>query len=202
MSKEKRLGRGLEALFGQLPVRNDSAASGPDEHRTTAERIRPSAAAESPRGCPPPADFFEHPPAAADDRVATDRHRPNLDATAAAMRPLADRSDRQQSASAAAGIRSPRNCNRWPKAFPPTGCCSRSLCESVARALPTHRRRAAASGGAAGRLDRRAGEYRRSRRPPNGRTGDRRKPAAQRSESAGKSRLVPTLFGAVRLHAG
>lgn len=50
MSKEKRLGRGLEALLGQIPARSDAASP---SHNSLA----------SPKAAPlsPPADFFEHP---------------------------------------------------------------------------------------------------------------------------------------------
>jgi ParB family chromosome partitioning protein len=58
MSKEKRLGRGLEALLGQIPPRSESTAS---------PQFRPESASESPFGpakptrSMPPADFIEHP---------------------------------------------------------------------------------------------------------------------------------------------
>lgn len=56
MSKEKRLGRGLEALLGQIPPRSESAAS---------PQFRPESASDSFLGAAkprpmPPADFFEH----------------------------------------------------------------------------------------------------------------------------------------------
>ncbi|MCC6125479.1 MAG: ParB/RepB/Spo0J family partition protein [Pirellulales bacterium] len=59
MSKEKRLGRGLEALLGQLPIKSDSMASGPNKIHASNES--PFGAANPPRMSPPP-DFFEHPP--------------------------------------------------------------------------------------------------------------------------------------------
>ena len=58
MSKEKRLGRGLEALLSQIPTRSEPASS---------SQFRPEGANESPFGTagstrtPPPEDFFEHP---------------------------------------------------------------------------------------------------------------------------------------------
>jgi ParB family chromosome partitioning protein len=49
MSKEKRLGRGLEALLGQIPARDATAPS------------HSSFAVPKPAPLTPPADFFEHP---------------------------------------------------------------------------------------------------------------------------------------------
>jgi ParB family transcriptional regulator, chromosome partitioning protein len=58
VSKEKRLGRGLEALLGQLPVKGDSTPSSPGKafgQTESAPGVSRSA------GTMPPADFFEHP---------------------------------------------------------------------------------------------------------------------------------------------
>ena len=52
------------------------------------------------------------------------------------------------------------------------------------------------------RLDRSAGANSRGRRPPDGRAGDCRKPAAQGSQRPGKGRLVRAISRPLRLHAG
>ncbi len=67
MSKEKRLGRGLEALLGQISVRNESVMS-TQHNRTPGEvdatvgqaKEEPIGVAPHPRPGPPP-DFFEYP---------------------------------------------------------------------------------------------------------------------------------------------
>jgi ParB family chromosome partitioning protein len=58
MSKEKRLGRGLEALLGQIPGRSEPAAS--PQFQPNGANESPFGAAKSTRPLPPP-DFFEHP---------------------------------------------------------------------------------------------------------------------------------------------
>ena len=67
MSKEKRLGRGLEALLGQISGRNESAL--PAQYNRTAnaldapidqEKEESAGIAPHPRPAPPP-DFFEYP---------------------------------------------------------------------------------------------------------------------------------------------
>ena len=67
MSKEKRLGRGLEALLGQISGRNESALPaqynripGAPDAPTVPEKEEPIGTAPHPRSTPPP-DFFEYP---------------------------------------------------------------------------------------------------------------------------------------------
>jgi ParB family chromosome partitioning protein len=58
MSKEKRLGRGLEALLGQLPVRTDASQS--TQYRSEPASETRFSGSQTTRPAPP-ADFFEHP---------------------------------------------------------------------------------------------------------------------------------------------
>lgn len=67
MNKEKRLGRGLEALLGQISARNESAlpaqynrAPGATDPATAQADEGPVGIAPRPRPVPPP-DFFEYP---------------------------------------------------------------------------------------------------------------------------------------------
>ncbi len=158
MTKERRLGRGLEALLGQLPVRNEPALP--------AQQRRPPAALAA-RPTPRPSPAADQPPAAAAAPSAEAlfrldvphaapgqfcrpaapsagrRRRPTQPPPAATCRRQDGRLDRRPTSHVRRGSTSarstatrpsrartstPTKCSRWPRAFRPTGCCSRWSC--------------------------------------------------------------------------
>jgi hypothetical protein len=82
VAKERRLGRGLEALLGQLPARNETAA--PAQHvepATVAAKDQISAPA-APAGPSAESLFWLDGPHAAPGQLAAQPHRPPVQATA------------------------------------------------------------------------------------------------------------------------
>ena len=149
MSKERRLGRGLEALLGQLPARNETAAAAPAERPPAASAapeitapptaVAPAApSAESlfrldmPHAAKPLAGQAHHPPVAAPAAAAVaarpggrcGRAGASRDGSPARRRP----SDRQQSGPTAAGLRRRGDEGPGREHFRRTGCCSRWSC--------------------------------------------------------------------------
>ena len=150
MSKERRLGRGLEALLGQLPARNETAAAAQQVDQTAPpakEQTPPQAGSATPSA---EALFWLDAPHATTGQVFTQPHRPPAQTPASAAPANAalaapggaalsaahgGQDARARGASASAKSRAtppshgktstPRNCGLWPRAFPPTDCCSR-----------------------------------------------------------------------------
>ena len=148
MSKERRLGRGLEALVGadsrpqrtgiarptQPPLPNAARRASPQQSQTSLPAsLRGRARAAAPisldiRPCGASAELRQSAAASAGSESAwqpasrTARPMPVRQSRCeSSVRP-----DRQQSGPAAAGVRRRRDASRWPRAFRPTGCCSRS----------------------------------------------------------------------------
>ena len=141
MTKERRLGRGLEALLGQLPVRNEPALPA-QQHRPAAGTSRlgrrprtapaPAAPAGALGGGDVPARFGRTP---SPGQAAPQPHHP----PAQQPQPAAGRgrrhgtpppaSGRGSASSRSTAIRPSRGrtstrtkCDRWPKASRPTAC--------------------------------------------------------------------------------
>ena len=149
MNKERRLGRGLEALLGQLPARNEPAL--PAQQPSAGSRVGVAARGQPlrraghacgaiGRGTVPagraargarPVRRSAAPSAGSCSRslrrlssAAERGHWPSQ-----CHRPRGSTSARSTATRPSRGRTSPpTRCNRWPRAFRPTGCCSRSLC--------------------------------------------------------------------------
>ena len=176
MNKERRLGRGLEALLGGLPGWNNAAAEAGRRHAVGGDagggrRTRPAPLGR-PRRHPAPSigqamarGVPAEPPAPAGDRL---RQRPQLRRPAAVLAAAGDRSDRQQSGPTPAGLQ-PRGVADPGREHPRARAVATGGGAASGGSLRAGRRRAAVAGGQAGRLDRRAGQRHRGRRPADGR---------------------------------
>ena len=206
MTKERRLGRGLEALLGQLP--GWSGTTPPGQQPDCSRAVPPSARPAVPH--PPPADPNSGPATIPirplDESPPQSRIREPPCGSAVRKcrgRPaeVADRKHPTQSAPAPAGLRRRRVATpgrehhvAWPAA-----ARGRS---ALGRRLPAHRRRTSPACRPSGRLERSAGDDRRGRRTSNGRVGHRREPAAQGPQRPGEGRFLPAIPGSIWRHPG
>ena len=154
VTKEKRLGRGLEALLGQLPGWNG--------RRPRADGRKPQCVRH---GRCRTGDDPHSPARRIAARSRSDRRVLQMVALLARRRsrspdPCACRSMASATTPISRGRSSmPMSCNAWPTAFARTASCSRLWFDSGKAAISSSRASALARG-AAGRLDRRAGDSR------------------------------------------
>ena len=177
VTKERRLGRGLEALLSRIP----------------AKEIRPAKA-------PPTVHFAIAPsrrPACSDAAAGHDlqagsgagRSRPvppRIETRLIDSNPYQPRGDFDES-----------EIQTLAESLQTHGLLQPLVVRTAGRSLPVDRRRASSAGGGQGRLARRAGAGGRGRRSPDGRVGDRGELAAQGPQPAGEGVVLPALPGGV-----
>ena len=208
MTKERRLGRGLEALLGQLPGWNGATPPAQPSNR----RRHPSAATQA-----DPQRRAGHDSHSTAARIAASPRGP--DSASPRGRHLVGRSpsvlEDARSRPAEAPDRSIQHNPHQPRQDFDADELQR-LADSITlawalaargrsalgRRLSAHRRRASPACRPPGRLERSAGDDRRGRRTSNGRVGHRREPAAEGPQRPGEGRLLPALPGPIWRHPG